>query len=157
MAEAIEEYFAKCDTGVKMPATDRKGNPIVENGEVVYAMTPEPYTMEELALHLDISHKVLCEYAQRGPFREILSRARGKIRSQWVKRSLTGQFNPKVACLLLAAHDETYRINTESNHNVRISIEDKLRQIDQAIPEAETVSNKALPGPDEDVVDAEVG
>jgi hypothetical protein len=86
---AIHRYFDDCDEGEERPVVDRKGNPVVDDdGEVMMAKTPVPYTMEGLALALDCDRRTITNYAHRDAYFPIITRARKRIYRDWLAGGL---------------------------------------------------------------------
>ena len=135
---AIDDYFTTCDAGEDVEELNKRG-------EMVQYRRKIPYTMEGLALNLDCDTSTLRYYAKRDKFFTVISRARKKIYDSWLKRGLTGEYNPKIVALCLAAHNPEYRVNQQHEITVE-TVEDKLRRIaaqtkqieySESIPDAE--------------------
>lgn len=62
----IDEYFAKCDEA------------------------KEPYTVEGLAMALNMCRDTLCEYGKKGAFSDTVKKAKQKVVSSVEKRLLSG-------------------------------------------------------------------
>lgn len=135
----INEYFKLCDEGKEVEE-------LTKRGELVRYRKQIPYSIEGMADHLDCEPKTLRNYGQRDEFSTVVSRARNKVHRQWVEKGLTDNFNSKVVCLCLAANIPEYRVNKETQLNVALSIEDRLRMIHQRRRELGRV--EALPDPD---------
>jgi hypothetical protein len=75
LESAIDDYFESCDgkpimTKEGLAATDKNGNPVY---------TPsKPYTLEGLALHLNITPQTLVNYGKNEDYFEAIERARMK-------------------------------------------------------------------------------
>ena len=120
----VNEYFDHCDSG-------RQVEELTKRGDVVAYNKRRPYTVEGLSNWLDITRETLNEYGKTPKFSDIISRARAKIKQQWIEMGLDNTYNAKMAALCLAAHDPQYRINQDNTLNVRLSIEDVLRQVSE--------------------------
>ena len=140
--DKIQAYFTHCDAGETVTELSKRG-------EVVTYQKRTPYTMEDLALWLDCHYETMLEYGKRDKFSEVLSRARRRIQAQWLRLGLSGDFNPKIAALALAAHNKRYRIQQEVNH-VSSTVEGILQRLSgqQAAPQIDHQGD--------DVPDAEV-
>ncbi len=121
LESAINAYFDECDEGEDVEELNKRGDLVKYRRKI-------PYTMEGLALALDCESATIRNYAKRDKYFAVVSRARKKIYDHWIRRGLTGDYNPKMAALCVAAHNPEYRVNQQ--HEVRVlTIEDRLRQI----------------------------
>lgn len=142
LSDKLDEYFDLCDKGVKTIARNKKGEPVTDNGNLVYLELPKPYSVEGLAVHLKCSTETLRKYAKKPRFIGIVSHAFTRIHQQWVEHGLTGQFNPKIAALCLAANTKTYNVVKQAEQHNTLTIEDKLKQA-RAI-ECTVIETKAI-------------
>jgi hypothetical protein len=139
----INEYFKLCDEGKEVEE-------LTKRGELVKYRKQIPYTLEGLADYLDIEPKTLRNYGERDEFFKVIARAKNKVHRQWVEKGLTDNFNSKVVCLCMAANIPEYRINSNYQVNVQLSLEDRL----QAIAERDQGTGGPLPAlPNPDVID----
>lgn len=98
----VTEYFQYCEAGETVKQVNKWGQSIEYRREM-------PLTIWGMAFYLDCSSRTLREYAKREGFSPVLSRARMRIYGAWIRRGLTGAFNPNIVALLLAAHCPEYR------------------------------------------------
>ena len=82
MQEGIETYFARCDARVVEDVTKR--------GDIVNVKKPEPYTVQGLAVALDLTTKGLLDYEEREEFSSTIKRARARIEANKVRHMLDG-------------------------------------------------------------------
>ena len=120
----IDEYFADCDKG-------REVEELTKRGELVRYTKRRPYTVEGMADWLKVNPETIRNYGKTDEYFEIISRARNKIHQSWVEMGLTDTYNSKITALCLAANNPAYRINQDNTLNVRLSIEDVLRQVSE--------------------------
>lgn len=117
----INEYFDQCDKGEEVTEMTKRG-------ELLTYVKPIPYTVEGLALWLDVDAVTVRRYGQRDTFCTVISRARERIFHSWIKGGLSGQYNPKIAALCLAANYRPYNIKQEINHTAS-TVEDILKRL----------------------------
>lgn len=106
----IEEYFEWCD---KNPLI--KIEFIGKEPTECHIPTPRPYTIEGLALHLDIDRKTLLNYTKKKGYEEffhIVTRAKRKITQNNIEYGLVGAYNANLVKFLLANNTE-YKDKTE--------------------------------------------
>ena len=85
MEEMIEAYFAKCDARVvPLIVTKDKGKALIN------VPKPEPYTVQGLAVALNLTTKGLIGYAEREEFSATIKRARARIEANKVMHMLDG-------------------------------------------------------------------
>jgi hypothetical protein len=99
----IAEYFQYCKTGKMVKHINRRGQSFEFRQEI-------PPTIEGMALYLNCSSRTLREYAKRDGFFPVISRARMRIYGAWVRRGLTGEYNPHMVVMLLKAQCPEYRV-----------------------------------------------
>lgn len=121
LQKAVDSYFAECDAGEEVEE-------LTKRGELVKYCRKIPYTVEGLALHLDVDSTTVREYGKRDEYSPIITRAREKIYRSWISLGLTGQYNPKMVALCLAANFKPYNIRQQTDVTVD-SVEDRLRRI----------------------------
>jgi len=143
LEEKINEYFGVCDQGEDVEELSKRG-------ELVKYRRKIPYTIEGLSLHLDCDPSTIRRYGKRDEFRPIITRARTKIVRSWINGGLSGQFNPKIVALCLAANYKPYNV-TRQHEVATTTYEQKLAMISERrkmledmrekeqIPEAEIV------------------
>ena len=124
LEEKINEYFKTCDAGEDVEELTKRGDLIRYHRKI-------PYTIEGLALWLDISPRTIRNYGNRENFYPIISRTRDKIYNSWITNGLLDKYNCKMVALCLAANNTDYRVNSDQNLKVSISIEDAIRQIQE--------------------------
>lgn len=117
----IKEYFDHCDAGEQVTELSKRG-------ELLTYVKPIPYTVEGLALWLDVDAVTVRRYGQRDQFCTVITRARERIFHSWIKGGLSGQYNPKIAALCLAANYGPYNIKQEINHTSS-TVEDVLKRL----------------------------
>lgn len=83
----IDKYFSDCD---RRPVLDDDGNQITDKHGNPMFYPPEPYTLEGLALYLNITPQTLCNYGREdyadGRYLEAINRARVKCLAYNAKR-----------------------------------------------------------------------
>jgi hypothetical protein len=97
--------------------------------------------------------RTLRNYEKSEPYFPIISRAKTKIHESWIINGLNNRYNCKMVALCLTANNPDYRLNSDSNVNVMVTIEDKLRHAIEASRQARLEDQhgrqKALPEPEE--------
>ena len=71
----IEKYFADCDA---RPVLDKDGNQITDKSGNPMFYPSKPYTMEGLALALNITVRTLSNYAEQDDYFPAINRARAR-------------------------------------------------------------------------------
>lgn len=140
LQEKVDDYFKVCDEGEEVEE-------LTKQGKIVKYHRKIPYTVEGLSLHLDCSSETVRGYGKKDEYFAIVSCAKMKIFNSWIKLGMTGQYNPKIVALCLAANSPGYRPQQEVSHTVE-TLEDKLRRI-AAEREVKQISSP-------DVQDAEI-
>jgi len=85
MEEAIDAYFAKCDTRIIPTLVNRP------KGKVLLRVPrPEPYTIQGLAVFLDLTTDGLYKYGKKPAFVLTIKRARAVIEANAVMHMLDG-------------------------------------------------------------------
>ena len=135
----IKTYFANCDAGENVSRLNKRG-------DLVDFWRPIPYTVEDLCLHLGMTRETLSQYGKSGEYSDIISSAKTKILSSWIKGAMTGDVCARTVALCLAANAKTYNVKQQVEQQTTVTIEQELRrvraerrQIVEDIPEAETV------------------
>jgi len=96
LEQAVEEYFAKCESRILIKQ-------VVSKGDIVRMEVPTPPTLCGLCLHLRISEDTLEEYGKRPEFCGIISRARARVKESTVSVAMIGALEPKIAGLVLSS------------------------------------------------------
>lgn len=113
----INAYFAKCDARTKT-IIGKDGQPF----EVAF---PIPYTIEGLAVALDVNRQTILNYEKNEQFFGIISRAKERIQANKVEGGLDGSYNPKMATFMLInnyKYSEQQKQDTQE-HKVIIEFE----------------------------------
>lgn len=85
MEKKIEAYFKKCDARtVSTVVTKGKGKVLVK------VPKPEPYTIQGLAIYLDLTTEGLREYSKKDDFSATVKNARARIEANKVTHMLDG-------------------------------------------------------------------
>ena len=129
LSDKVDAYFDSCDQGETVTRLDKSGKPQTFH-------RPIPYTVEDLALALGMTRETLNQYAKMDAFSDIVTRAKHRIQSSWVRGGLNGDLNVKMAALCLAANTKTYNVSRQVEQHNTITIEDRLRQARQRLPES---------------------
>ena len=86
LEKAIDEYFDICDG---KPLRDEDGSIVFDkHGNPKYTTVPEPYTIEGLALYLDVTPQTISNYAKNEDYFDTINRARMKCLAYLSKRTL---------------------------------------------------------------------
>lgn len=114
MQKAIENYFASCWEPVKEPVSKSNGRPVKrdskgrpeapstsirwepvydEDGNPVMRQV-RPYTISGLAIALDTTRDLLCDYGNKDRFSDIVKRAKAYIHNYTEEGFITGRINP---------------------------------------------------------------
>jgi hypothetical protein len=85
MSEAIEAYFRKCDGRVVKEVVTQSGKKVL-----VDVPKPEPYTIQGIAVWLDLTTEGLREYQMREEFSVTIKKAKQRIEANKVVHMLDG-------------------------------------------------------------------
>ena len=85
MEEKIEAYFAKCDARIVRMLVNQGNKKVL--GDVP---KPEPYTVQGLAVALDLTTKGLLDYEEKGKFCATIKKAKSRIEANKVTHMLDG-------------------------------------------------------------------
>ena len=85
MVEKIEAYFLKCDARTKEIVVGPHTNRQIKTVDM-----PEPYTIQGLAVALDLTTKNLLDYEERDEFCSTVKRAKATIEANKVLHMLDG-------------------------------------------------------------------
>lgn len=85
MQKAIETYFAKCESRVRVEIV---GPP--NNRQAMSVLNPEPPTVLGLALSLDLTSEGLREYGERPEFTATVQKAKARIAATIERRMMDG-------------------------------------------------------------------
>lgn len=83
MEEAIEAYFKKCDA--RTTPMSLKGVGLID------VPHPEPYTVQGLSVHLDLTTEGLMEYERREEFSGTVKKAKARVEANKVVNMLDGK------------------------------------------------------------------
>lgn len=95
----INEYFEKVDS-----KKHRQLVTITKNGDEIYKEKDYPYTIEGLCLHLDVDFQTFLNYRKKKGYEEyfeVTKRAIFKIRDQYVKLGLVGDYDNRLLQFIL--------------------------------------------------------
>ena len=87
MQLVIEEYFYKCDSRI-VPTIVNKGGG--KGNALLQMKKPKPYTVQGLAVYLNLTFEGLREYGKRPEFSATVKNARARIEENAVTRMLDG-------------------------------------------------------------------
>lgn len=119
LENAINKYFHDCDT--------RQKEFITKDGEMYTKTAPKPYTIEGLAVALDMDRKSLLNYETKPEYEKYfhtIKKAKAKILANLNERALDGDNNPAITIFNLK-NNYGYKdkeIDESSDHNVNINI-----------------------------------
>lgn len=119
LEEHINEYFDWCDNH-PLIRIEYNGKDPVE----CEIPTQRPYTIEGLALHLDVDRRTLLNYSKKKGYEEyfpILSRAKRKITQNNIEFGLVGAYNANLVKFLLVNNTE-YKDKTEQENKGTLRI-----------------------------------
>jgi len=85
MQKRIKAYFAKCDARIVSEIVTKGRDKVL-----VKVPKPEPYTVQGLAVSLDLTTKGLLDYTKRDEFRSTIKNARARIEADKVVHMLDG-------------------------------------------------------------------
>ena len=82
MQTEIDHYYLECDV--------RQKDVLLKNGSVITIHSPKPYTVQGLAVALDLTREGLREYGLKGTFSATIKRAKAIIEENKVAHMLDG-------------------------------------------------------------------
>lgn len=119
LENAINKYFHECDT--------RQKEFITKDGETYTKTAPKPYTIEGLAVALEIDRRTLLNYETIPEYAEFfptIKKAKAKILANLTERALDGDNNPAITIFNLK-NNYGFRDKDPddgADHNVNINI-----------------------------------
>ena len=93
MQKKIDSYFLKCDENTK--------HVIGKDGDIKEIPFPIPYTIEGLAVALNVDRVTLLNYAKRDEFFSTIKAAKDKVLKNMSERSLVGDNVASVSIFML--------------------------------------------------------
>lgn len=116
LQEKIDAFFVGCDKGELIEVYDKKKQ------EVRTIVQRDPYTITGLALALDTSRQVLCDYGERDKFADTILRAKLKCENYVEKYSLRGDVPPAIGVFVLKNYDWRDKTEVENTGEHRMLI-----------------------------------
>ena len=116
MQEMIDAYFKACDERTKTTWT--------KDGEPVVVSHPRPYTIEGLAVALDLTRMSLLNYSEDEQFFYIIKKAKERVLSQVVENGLCGDGNSTFSIFYTKCNFE-FNDGNQSPKEIEITINEK--------------------------------
>ena len=125
METAIEAYFLKCDARMKTVVTGPPTNRRIER-----AALPEPYTIQGLAVALDLTTAGLLEYEGYPEFFATVKRAKATIEANKVLHMLDGDgFGAGYIFDLKHNHGWTDKSQLDVRGNMTVHFDEALKDV----------------------------
>ena len=119
LQDAIDAYFERCDNNIETIVT--------KEGVVVEIPKPIPYTIEGLAVALDLDRRTINNYSKDENFFPTIKKAKEKVLNKLTEMAVTGQAVPSISIFLLK-NNYGYADKTEQSieHSGEITVKASL-------------------------------
>lgn len=117
MQAKIDAYFKECDARTKVIYT--------KDGDPVDVPHPRPYTIEGLAVALDLTRMSLLNYSENEEFFYIIKKAKERVLSQVIENGLCGDSNSTFSIFYAKCNFEFNDGSNQIPKEIEISIKEK--------------------------------
>lgn len=119
LQKLIDEYFAKCDARIE--------DVLTKDGELIKKNNPCPYTVEGLAVYLDMDRHTLQDYEKlpsHAIFHATIKKAKARVLQNLQERALDGKNNAAITIFNLKNnfHFRERDYDDQGNNDINVKI-----------------------------------